>query len=51
MCTYIYIYIYNIISPLNNNPPLVKTKTFGGNFCFTINLDGGTITPLINDDV
>ena len=39
----------------NNLPPLIITppnkKSFlWGDFFFTINLDGGTITPLINDD-
>ena len=46
---YIYIYIYNI--PPLNNKPLIKKQNFGGISLFTINLDGGTITPLINDDV
>ena len=51
MCVYIYIYIYlYIISPpLNNNPPNKKHPLWG-DFFVTINLDGGTITPLINDD-
>ena len=44
--TYIYIYIYiYIISPPNNNPPPNKKKPWGGGKN-TINLDGGTITPL-----
>ena len=32
--------INTLISPLNNNPPLI-TKTTGGDIFFTINLDGG----------
>ena len=35
--------------PLNNKPPN-KNKALWDDFLFTINLDGGTITPLINDD-
>ena len=30
--------------------PLITKTTWGGKMFVTINLDGGTITPLINDD-
>ena len=43
----IYRTIYNIIPPLNNKPPLIEKKDLEGNCMRTINLDGGTITPLI----
>ena len=39
--------MYNL-RPLIINPP--NKKKHWGQICFTINLDGGTITPLINDD-
>ena len=41
--------IVDSIYPLIINPPNKKT-TLGGKTLFTINLDGGTITPLINYD-
>ena len=34
-------------TPLIITPPLINKQTLGGKLCFTINLDGGTITPLI----
>ena len=34
----------------NLPPPNKKGTTFGEQLLFTINLDGGTITPLINDN-
>ena len=37
--------LWHVISPLNNKPPLMKNNNFGGICLFTINLDGGTITP------
>ena len=37
--------MYNL-PPLIINPPLIKKTPFGGIILFTINLDGGTITPL-----
>ena len=42
---------FGSIYPPHNQPPLITKKTFGGKICVTINSDGGTITPLINDDV
>ena len=36
--------------PLIVNPPNLNKRNWGGNILFAINLDGGTITPLINDD-
>ena len=40
--------IGNIISPpLNKKPSLIRTPPLGGTNIVTINLDGGTITPLI----
>ena len=43
---YMYI-IYNIISPpINKNPP-IRNPPLGEDFIVTINLDGGTISPLI----
>ena len=63
MYMYVYIYIYIHIErerererqrynlpPLILNPPNTKKKTLGGNIFVTINLDGGTIAPLINDE-
>ena len=56
MCIYIYIYIfvyaytYNL-PPINNKPPLTKNQPFWGIGLLTINLDGGTITPLIKNVV
>ena len=47
MYIYIYIYIHNL-PPLIINPP--QKITLGGNNFFIVNLDGGTITPLIKDD-
>ena len=38
------------LPPLIINPPNKTKQTWGEKKCFTINLDGGTITPLINDD-
>ena len=54
ICVYIYIYIYMyvciyIISPLNKKPPLLRNPPLGGNFLVTINLEGGTITPVIGN--
>ena len=46
---YIYICMYNL-PPLIINPPKKKTNLWGDS-CFTINLDRGTITPLISDDL
>ena len=46
---YIYIYIYDI-PPLIINPPNKKPPLGGGKQIFvTINLAGGTITPLIRN--
>ena len=36
-----------MISPLNKKPPLIRNPPFGGESVLTINLDGGTISPLI----
>ena len=44
MCIYIYIYIYIYNLPPKIDPPL------GGKIFATINLDGGTITPLIRNN-
>ena len=38
-------------SPPLNNTPLIIKKAWGEKLCFTINLDGGTISPLIKNDV
>ena len=55
VCIYIYIYLYTCIyvynlPPLIRNPPNKKPPLGGGNKHVTINLDGGTITPLIRND-
>ena len=39
--------MFGSIYPLIINHPLIKTNPWGDKICFTINLDGGTITPLI----
>ena len=50
MC--IYIYIYMISPPLSKKTPLIRNPPPWGEKQFvTINLDGGTITPLIRNDV
>ena len=56
MCVHIYIYIYiyiyictYIIRYIRNLPPLIRNPPLGGEFVFTINLDGGTISPLIRN--
>ena len=41
--------MYNL-PPLIRNP-LIRNPPLGGGNIFTINLDGGTITPLIRNDV
>ena len=42
--------MYIISPPLNKNPPPNKKPPLGGGkTIFTINLDGGTITPLIRN--
>ena len=40
----------NNLPPLIINPPKQRKNPWGKKICFTINLDGGTITPLINDE-
>ena len=45
---YIYIYIYNLPPPLIRHAPN-KKPPLGGTNIVTINLDGGTITPLIRN--
>ena len=52
ICIYIYIYIYIYIHnlpPLNKKLPLIRNPPLGKNVIVTINLDGGTITPLIRN--
>ena len=64
MYMYMYIYMYMHIIGIHVcmyvcmhviSPPLIitrpnKNKPWGEQIFVTINLDGGTITPLINDD-
>ena len=40
--------MFGSIDPSHNQPPLIETKPWGERILFTINLNGGTITPLIN---
>ena len=47
---YIYIYIYTYNFPPPYNKPPNKNKQLGEQIFVTINLDGGTITPLIKDE-
>ena len=42
--------MFGSICPPHKKPPLIRTPPLGGTIIVTINLDGGTITPLIRND-